>query len=51
MKTKKTLGILAMALTALACALPRTAKAAGDIRSIEVYSDPETVQRTYPNLN
>ena len=37
MKTKKTLGILAMALTALACALPRTAKAAGDIRSIEVY--------------
>ncbi|MBR6733371.1 MAG: LamG domain-containing protein [Kiritimatiellae bacterium] len=51
MKTKKTLGILAMALTALACALPRTAKAAGDIRSIEVYSDPETVVRTYPNLN
>lgn len=51
MKTKKTLGILAMALTALACALPRTAEAAGDIRSIEVYSDAETVDRTFPNLN
>ncbi len=40
MKTKKTLGLFAAALTALACALPGTAKAAGDIRSIDFY--PET---------
>ncbi len=41
MKTKKTLGLFAVALTALACALPGTAKAAGDIRSIEFYPEPE----------
>ena len=50
MKTKKTLGIFAMALTALTCAFPSTAKAAGgDIRSITVYQDAETAERTFPN--
>ena len=41
MKHRKTLGLFAAALTALACALPQTAKAAGDIRSIEFYPEPE----------
>ncbi len=50
MKTKKMLGVFAVALTALACALPGTAKA-GDIRSIEVYQDTETTAKTYPNMN
>ena len=50
MKTKKTLGIFAMALAALTCAFPSTAKAAGgDIRSITVYQDAETAERTFPN--
>ena len=51
MKTKKTLGIFAMVLTAFACAFPGTAKAAGDIRSIQVYQDAETTERIYPNAN
>ena len=41
MKTKKTLGLFAIALTALACALPGAARADGDIRSIEFYPEPE----------
>lgn len=40
MKNGKTLGLFAAALTALACALPRTATAAGDVRSIEFYGNP-----------
>ena len=40
MKNRKTLGLFAAALTALACALPRTATAAGDVRSIEFYGNP-----------
>ena len=32
MKTKKTLGLFAIALTALASVLPGTAKADGDVR-------------------
>lgn len=40
MKNGKTLGLFAVALTALACALPRTATADGDVRSIEFYGNP-----------
>jgi len=50
MKTKKTLGMFAVALTALACALPGKVQAAGDIRSIEIYKDTETVDRAFPNM-
>ena len=40
MKNRKTIGLFAAALTALACALPRTAAADGDVRSIEFYGNP-----------
>ena len=40
MKNRRTLGLFAATLTALACALPRTATAAGDVRSIEFYGNP-----------
>lgn len=41
MKNRRTLGLFAATLTALACALPRMATAAGDVRSIEFYPEPE----------
>ena len=47
MKMKKTFGFFAMALTALSCAFPRVAEAAGDIWSIEPYQDAETVTRDF----
>ncbi len=50
MKTKKTLSIFALALTALTCAFPSTARATGDIRSIEIYQDSETAERAFPNM-
>ena len=40
MKNRRTLGLFAATLTALACALPRMATAAGDVRSIEFYGNP-----------
>ena len=40
MKNRKTLGLFAAALTALACAAPRAAVADGDVRSIEFYGNP-----------
>ena len=47
MKTNNKLGFIAAALTALACALPGVARAAGDIWSIEPYQDAETVSRDF----
>ena len=41
MKNRRTLGLFAATLAALACALPRTAAAAGDVRSIEFYGNPQ----------
>ena len=51
MNTRRTLGILAAAIAAFACAVPRTASADGHIRSIQVYQDTDTVQRQYPNTS